>query len=140
MVAIASAPLASVTHLLSTMFWIWIHLLQFDISNQTLDPEEDKRNKPDRPLPAGRITLKNAVILRWVLVPICFSISLAMSVECLYASVCLVALTMIYNELGAHSNHWVIRNIMNAVGLGSFGWGASLIAGTFVRSRLLVDS
>lgn len=41
-----------------TALWVWINLLLFTIENQrqTSSIEEDKLNKPWRPIPAGRIT------------------------------------------------------------------------------------
>ncbi|KLO12994.1 hypothetical protein SCHPADRAFT_874683 [Schizopora paradoxa] len=132
--AAASAPLRNVLHLPHVIFWTWVHVLQFDVSNQTLNPEEDEHNKRDRPLPAKRITHQNALILRWILVPTCWTLSACYSLETFYASIALVALTIIYDELGAHSGHWVIRNLVNALGFVSFEVGASLIAGNNRRS------
>ncbi|VDC04846.1 unnamed protein product [Peniophora sp. CBMAI 1063] len=128
--AAAGAPLAAPGRIIHVIFWIWLHVLQFDVSNQTMDPEEDAQNKRDRPLPAGRITLANALLLRWLLVPICFSISVLYSTQTFHASVALVALTIIYNELAAHRMHWAIRNAVNALGFASFEVGATLVAGT----------
>lgn len=112
------------------VFWVWLHLLHFDVSNQTMDPDEDEKNKSDRPLPAKRISLANAIRLRWLLVPACFALSAMYSAATLYASVTLAALTVLYNELGAHKRHWVIRNVVNALGFAMFETGATLVAGT----------
>lgn len=111
------------------IWWIWLHLLQFDVSNQTLSPEEDAVNKADRPLPSKRITLENALRLRWALVPACWAVSALYSTQTLCASVFLVAFTVVYNELAAHSGHWLLRNAVNAAGFASFEAGATLIAG-----------
>jgi len=127
--AVASAPLTNIAHLPHTIFWTWFHVLQFDVSNQTLDPEEDEHNKKDRPLPSKRITYRNAVILRWALVPACWTLSACYSLQTMYASMALVALTIIYDELGAHAGHWAVRNLVNALGFVSFEVGASLVAG-----------
>lgn len=112
------------------MFWIWVHLLQFDLSNQTLDPNEDIINKSDRPLPSKRISLRAAIYLRWALIPACWILSSIYSRETVYSSITLVALTFIYNEFTAHSSHWLSRNVVNACGFGSFETGATLIAST----------
>jgi len=127
--AAASAPMTDISRLPHVIFWIWFHVLQFDVSNQTLDPHEDENNKKDRPLPAKRITWRNALILRWVLVPACWALSACYSLETFYASIALVALTVIYDELGAHSSHWLVRNLVNAAGFAAFETGATLIAG-----------
>lgn len=131
--AIVSAPLSSLTRIPHIVLWIWVHLLQFDVSNQTLRPEEDVHNKSDRPLPSGRIELQNAIRLRWMLVPVCFLLSLCYSVEVLYSSIALVALTIIYDELNIHAAHWAARNIVNGLGFASFESGATLIAGMELR-------
>ncbi|KAF8177699.1 UbiA prenyltransferase family [Pholiota molesta] len=128
--AIAAAPINNISQLPHVVFWTWIHLLQFDVSNQTMDPDEDALNKNDRPLPSKRITLKNAIILRWILVPFCFAISSAYSVEALYSSVALVLLTVLYNELAAHAGNFVVRNMVNAGGFMAFEFGATLLAGS----------
>ncbi|KIM78588.1 hypothetical protein PILCRDRAFT_11056 [Piloderma croceum F 1598] len=51
--AAAATPLVSFDCLPHVIFWVWLHLLQFDVSNQYLDPTEDALNKPDRPIPSG---------------------------------------------------------------------------------------
>ncbi|KAF9021323.1 hypothetical protein BDZ89DRAFT_1200267 [Hymenopellis radicata] len=127
--AAASVPLKDVSRLLEAAFWIWLHLLQFDVSNQIVGLEEDVWNKPDRPLPAKLITLKSAILFRWLLVLPCFALSYWYSTSVLSASIALVALTVIYNELGAHSHHWLTRNAVNAAGFASFEWGSTLVAG-----------
>ncbi|OBZ77606.1 Digeranylgeranylglyceryl phosphate synthase [Grifola frondosa] len=126
--ALASAPHLDPTHILQTAFWIWFHVLQFDVSNQTLNPEEDEQNKQDRPLPAKRLSLRTALILRWCLVPLCWALSLWYSLETLYASIALVAFTILYNECATHAGHWLVRNTVNAAGFASFEVGATLVA------------
>ena len=129
MLAAASAPLSDLSRLPHIVFWVWLHVLQFDVSNQTMDAYEDQINKRYRPLPAKRITLQQALFLRWLLVLICWAWSARYSMETLYASIALAALTVIYNELGTHRGHWIIRNLVNALGFFSFGTGATLMAG-----------
>lgn len=128
----AAAPICSITRLPHIIWWIWLHLLQFDVSNQTLDPEEDALNKSDRPLPSKRITFQNALRLRWTLIPTCWAVSALYSTQTFYASVSLVVFTVIYNELSAHAGHWLVRNTVNAAGFASFEAGATLIAGMFM--------
>ncbi|KAI5120553.1 hypothetical protein M0805_000281 [Coniferiporia weirii] len=132
--AVASAPLADVSHLPHVIFWIWLHVLQFDTSNQTLEPKEDEYNKKDRPLPARRISLRNALILRWVSVPMCWALSACYSIETVYASVALCILTYAYNEMGLAAGHWFGRNVVNALGFLSFEVGACLVSGTNRRT------
>ncbi|KAH9851147.1 UbiA prenyltransferase family [Lenzites betulinus] len=127
--AAASAPLASPLRLPHVIFWVWFHVLQFDMSNQAMDPDEDAKNKSDRPIPAGRMSLSQTRLLRWLIVPACWRLSALYSGETVWASVALAALTLIYNELAAHRQHWIIRNVVNALGFASFEVGATLVAG-----------
>lgn len=97
-----------------------------------MDPDEDNHNKPDRPLPAKRISYRNATIMRWALVPLCWGLSALYSSYVLCASVALVAFTVIYDELHAHSGHFAVRNVVNAAGFASFELGSTLISGTYI--------
>lgn len=126
--AVAATPRLDLWRIHQAAFWIWLHVLQFDVSNQTLDPEEDEMNKRDRPLPSKRLTLQQAIALRWVLVPVCWLWSLWYSVETFWASVALVTLTIIYDEMGAHRGNFVVRNVVNAAGFASFEVGSTLVA------------
>ncbi|KAG1718953.1 hypothetical protein EDB19DRAFT_1898940 [Suillus lakei] len=126
--SISSAPLCTPDRIFPVVWWIFLHLLQFDASNQILNVEEDAQNKPIRPLPAGRISLRNATILRWGLVPVCWIISVLHGGPVLFSSVALVLFTVLYNELHAH-HHWFTKNIVTAIGFASFEVGGTLIAG-----------
>lgn len=85
-------------------------------------------NKRDRPLPSGRISLAAAVRLCWALDPLCWLLSLCYTIETFWASVVLVALTILYDELGAHSGNYVVRNVVNAAGFAAFEMGATMVA------------
>ena len=126
--AAAAAPSTSFERLPHVIFWVWLHLLQFDVANQYLDPTEDALNKPYRPIPSGRVTLRQAQILRWTLVPICLALSTCYSMPTMWTSVLLCLLTHTYNDLYFHG-HWLTRNISIAFGLSSFELGATLVAG-----------
>jgi len=128
LMAAASAPLTTSANLLHSFFWVWLHLLQFDVSNQTLNPVEDEHNKRDRPLPAKRISLKNAIILRWALVPVCWSLSACYGKNLAYTSLALTALTAFHNELHAH-RHIVGKNVATALCISAFEVGAILLSG-----------
>jgi hypothetical protein len=127
------AFLASHSTTLDRMFlsilWIWLHLLQFCVSNQSLDPEEDSSNKPWRPIPSGLISVDGARNLRWMLLPFCLSVSVRL--EAYWQGISLALAILAHNELGLHS-HLFLRNICNAWGYASFNAGALTIAsGTF---------
>lgn len=115
-------------HLSKIMFWIWIHLLQFCVSNQSNSPEEDSVNKPWRPIPAGRISLPQTKILRYFLCAGCLALSLYHNI--LLASILICLSTVAYNDLGLH-RHMVWRNLCNALGYASFEMGATQLAGGY---------
>lgn len=71
--------------------------------------------------------------------PLCWMLSACYSRETLCASVALVALTVLYDELGAHAGHWLTRNTVNAMGFASFEVGASLIAGTWYSMSIFIQ-
>ncbi|PSR71635.1 hypothetical protein PHLCEN_2v12488 [Hermanssonia centrifuga] len=120
-----SAPNTSMIQILRASFWTWLQLLHFCVSNQSLSPEEDKQNKPDRPLASGRLGLKQSRILRWLLLPLCVTLSVAFDVPS--AGISFAIHTFLYNEMGLNS-HWSTRNLLNALGYSSFDAGASVIA------------
>ncbi|KAH9853014.1 UbiA prenyltransferase family-domain-containing protein [Lenzites betulinus] len=107
------------------VIWIWLHLLQFCLSNQCLSPEEDASNKPWRPIPSGRITVANARSLRWAMLAVCLSVSAHYGV--LAPSVALALGTLAHNELGMDAA-WLPRNMCNAVGYAAFNAGATYVA------------
>ncbi|KAL0960435.1 hypothetical protein HGRIS_005478 [Hohenbuehelia grisea] len=123
--AILAARAPSATRVARVILWISIHLLQFCVSNQILSPLEDSRNKPWRPIPSGRVSIRKAQLCRWWLVPFCFlmSLSLGAFVPSLLLSVAIV----LHNELGLDS-HWLSRNLLNAAAYTLFDLGATIIA------------
>lgn len=133
--SLVAAPLAEPGRIPHVVLWIWLHLLQFDVSNQTVRPEEDARNKADRPLPSGRLTLRQALILRWLLVPACLALSSFYSPALVGVSTLLVSLTVVYNELYAGA-YWTTRNVVNGLGLGTFELGGTLVAGACIGFQL----
>lgn len=108
-----------------SMLWTWLHLLQFCVSNQSLDPEEDSSNKPWRPIPSGLISVDAARSLRWMLLPLCLSVSVRL--EAYWQGISLALAFLAHNEFGLHS-HLFLRNICNAWGYASFNAGALAIA------------
>lgn len=111
------------------MFWLWLRLLHFNVANQIHGVEEDRRNKSFRPLPAGRIDIHSATILRWVLIPVYFLASILYSEQTLCSSVAFAALTFIYNDMHADAGFWLLHNMLNGLGLAALGWGTTLVAG-----------
>ncbi|KAK0184457.1 UbiA prenyltransferase family [Armillaria mellea] len=106
------------------IFWVWIHLLQFCVSNQVSGIGEDAVNKPWRPLPASRITSEDAYRLRWILLPLCVGLSISQGVS--RVGIILSLGIWINNDLG-FDRHWFTRNLCSALGYWAFNHGATSI-------------
>jgi hypothetical protein len=119
------SPSTTLDRTLLSMLWTWLHLLQFCVSNQSLDPDEDSSNKPWRPIPSGLISVDGARHLRWMLLPLCLSVSVRL--EAYWQGISLALAFLAHNEFGLHS-HLFMRNICNAWGYASFNAGAFAIA------------
>jgi 4-hydroxybenzoate polyprenyltransferase len=121
-------PVTSLKGLNQSLFWIWIHLLQCNVSNQYKTREEDLLNKPWRPLPSGRITLDSARNLRWALCGICLSVSSLYSWTLACISLALTFTTIAYDEYGL-AGHWVGKNFAGVFGYTTFGAGTLMLMG-----------
>ncbi|KAJ7756410.1 UbiA prenyltransferase family-domain-containing protein [Mycena maculata] len=138
-----AAPIWSFGNFVEEFLWIWLHLLQFTTSNQSCSltaVSEDTDNKPDRPIPAGRMTLRQVRILRWSLVPVCLAVSYQFSTSVLASSVAVIAITTWYNEFGGGGNHWFIRNLLNGLGFGAFQAGRDRTEFDIVAARAILLS
>ena len=110
------------------LFWVWINLLHFNICNQSQPGAvlEDLKNKPQRPIPAGRITADEA--RQYIFLLHLAVIGLSTKLGGLYPSYALHLLTYWYNELGSGET-WLLRNLINAGGYLCFITGAMQVAG-----------
>lgn len=99
------------------------------ISGQSRSREEDLLNKPWRPLPAGRITGRQAIALRWVFVVIGLGISVLLGHVVAVVSLGLVIATIAHNDLG-YSCNLVHKNVWNAVGYMAMELGTTALMGT----------
>ena len=105
-----------------------MHLLCCNVSNQSNSLDEDRKNHPWRPIPAGLISHKNARILRWVLVILCPCFSSTFGLPTVMASMLMVMATIIYDDL-KFSGHWVAKNMCTLSGYLCFEVGAMSIMG-----------
>lgn len=109
--------------------WIGLAALGFSLANQRLSSsiDEDKLNKPWRPVPSGRISPAATGTLRWFVCSVGFVFSLCVG-GCNEFVVQMIA-SFSYNDLGASQGLWIIRDIHNAIGLVSWLVGCISIAG-----------
>lgn len=111
-----------------TIIWAWINLLPFDIDNQRRPSsiQEDRINKPWRPLPSGRITPAQAQRLMQISYPMAILASAYLGG--LQESIELMFLGWLYNELGWANDSCILRNFANALGFVWWGSGAFSVA------------
>lgn len=124
--AAAIVPSAEAKKLIHTALWVWIHLLQANVSNQTYSAHEDVINKPWRPLPSGRITVNETSQFRWFLLAVCLCLSSWHGPGVLSASAALSLVEVLYDDLG-FSSHPVLKNLCNVGGYLMFELGATII-------------
>jgi len=91
-----------------------LYVYAFAVSNQIIGVEEDRRNKPDRPLPSGLVALRGAWV-RWVLAMLLFPIlgaALGVARWALLWQLCFC----LYN-FGGFARHWATKSLIMGVGL-----------------------
>ncbi|KAG2142942.1 UbiA prenyltransferase family [Suillus clintonianus] len=106
--------------------WVWLHLLQANVSNQTYSAHEDVVNKPWRPVPSGRISVRDCRALRWRLTVFCLGLSFLSSVNALISSALLTVVEIVHDDFGL-SHHPVFKNLCNVGGYTTFEIGATLV-------------
>ncbi|TFY57492.1 hypothetical protein EVG20_g8526 [Dentipellis fragilis] len=130
--ACVCAPVASATRLAQGMAWIWLHLLQCNVSNQYKTAREDAVNRPWRPMPSGRVSPAAGHALRWALIPLCVAASLVYGMDVALVSAGLTATTLVYDEIGL-AGHWIGKNACAVSGYAMFEIGATKIMGSTPR-------
>ncbi|KAF8523827.1 UbiA prenyltransferase family-domain-containing protein [Gautieria morchelliformis] len=126
--AAVAAPVYSVPRMLHSILWIWVHLLQCNVSNQYKSYDEDMINRPWRPIPSGRVSGNAAIRLRLCLVPICLGVSSFHGWDVVFASAGLTMTMILYDELQL-AGHWVGKNFCNVSGYLTFELGATKVMG-----------
>ncbi|KAG8158130.1 hypothetical protein KVR01_011891 [Diaporthe batatas] len=106
------------------IWWLWIHLLAQDISNQRLPGgiAEDAINKPWRPIPSGRISADEAQQALRVVVPMALLTGAVL--QSFGPSATAMTLVWLYNDLDGAGAGPLQRNVLNASGLACGCWGA----------------
>ncbi|KAJ2918911.1 hypothetical protein MD484_g1507, partial [Candolleomyces efflorescens] len=140
--ALGTAPVcrsSPVENTLKAVFWLWSVLLQFNLINQTVLPEEDAENKPWRPIPAGRITLRNAIILRWISIPLCAMLSSYFGTATLVSCILFTFFASLYNFCDGDKNGFV-KNLINGFGSCSLALGTTLVAACDTASAPLSET
>ena len=110
-----------------TAFWTYINLLPFLIDNQRqpASVEEDRLNKPWRPMPSRRLAPQQAKSLMFLLYTVALFASLCLGG--LRQCMSLMVLGYWYNDRGGAANCFS-RNFINACGFVCFASGALEVA------------
>ncbi|KAG0701171.1 UbiA prenyltransferase family-domain-containing protein [Suillus ampliporus] len=109
-----------------SLCWLWFHLFQANVSNQSYSVHEDEVNKPWRPVPSGRITVKDSRALRWGLMVFCLGLSFLFSLNVFITSAASTVVMMMYDDVRL-SHHPTFKNLCNAGYYVTFELGPSLI-------------
>jgi 4-hydroxybenzoate polyprenyltransferase len=110
------------------VFWLWLVILQCCIHNQRHPNSinEDAINKPWRPLPAERITIKHTTYLLLLVYFVAGTFSYWLGL--LPLLVFYTMLVMAYNDFGASDHSGLSRAILNGAGFFCFYYGTLHIA------------
>ncbi|KAF8223606.1 hypothetical protein L208DRAFT_1411645 [Tricholoma matsutake] len=112
------------TRLILVPVWVLTHLFLIDIDNQSLSVDEDKLNKPWRPLPSGHLTISAAKFLSKALNVICLLVSCLLGGrELMIPTVVFCSLVYLYDHLLLNS-HYIWKNIINGLG---YEMGATMV-------------
>ncbi|KIK52523.1 hypothetical protein GYMLUDRAFT_1028657 [Collybiopsis luxurians FD-317 M1] len=127
-VAAVLGPVKSNKSVVEAALWIWVHLLQCNVSNQRNSIDEDALNRPWRPLPSGKVSIQQAIILRYIVIWACVACSSLYGVQIVLISLFLTAITIIYDDYGG-ATHWILKNLCAAIGYAIFEVGATVVIG-----------
>ncbi|PVI01622.1 hypothetical protein DM02DRAFT_507825, partial [Periconia macrospinosa] len=98
------------------MLWLWLAMLQFCLHNQRRPEsiEEDRINKPWRPLPSGRISIEgvNRILLLTYVAISWLSFQLGVMVHLVVFTIAVFW----YNDFGGSDRSGLYRNFLNATG------------------------
>lgn len=87
--------------------------------------DEDTLNKPWRPVPSGRISVKDCRALRWRVVVVCLYLS-SFDFNVFITSLEFAVLVFLHDDCGL-SCHPIFKIMCNAAGYASFELGSTLI-------------
>ncbi|KAI0183115.1 UbiA prenyltransferase family-domain-containing protein [Xylaria flabelliformis] len=111
-----------------SLLWTWSNVLPFNIFNQLGSQaiEEDRVNKPWRPLASGRVNERTARYMMYS--HYVMAIVISSYIGGLRQSLSLLILGTWYNAFGGADKSFLVRNIINAFGYISFMSGAMEVA------------
>lgn len=110
------------------LLWMWLVILVFTVANQRFEESiiEDSFNKPWRPMPSQRLTISQARTLLLCAVPAVYLTTLYIGAR--EEALTGMMLTWMYNDLKGSDVDYVVRNLINALGLTCWSMGATQVA------------
>ena len=97
--------------------WLTFYLYSFTLDNQIFGIAADQIDKPDRPIPSGKVTLRGAK-LRWVLATAIFFLSSIFCPSVVPETIAWLLTTAFLNRTTA-GNHWFGKN---CIGMSIAAW------------------
>lgn len=97
----------------SSLLYSVLYALIITISGQAQGVEEDRIEKPDRPIPSGMITVKGAWLLWRIVLVMYLAVSLFQGV--FHWTLLWVVTVFVHNLLGG-ARHWIIKNASMSLG------------------------
>ena len=101
---------ANVSNLLFLTLWLTLFIYFFALSNQITGVDEDRVNKPGRPIPSGKVTMEGAKF-RWALALLGFLL-LGACRHTLLAETVTWVLTTAFLSLTPGGSHWLGKNFV----------------------------
>ena len=117
---------SSASDCVSAVLWALIYffhyIYSFNLSNQYTGAEEDKINKPDRPIPSGLVTVEGAQF-RWYIITVSYLV-VGVVIGNVWSSLLWILNYLVYHHCGL-SEHWFTKNsIFLPVGCVVMEWAA----------------
>ena len=102
------APLHDfVSALLRSLLYFFLYLYCFNLCNQYTTVEEDRINKPDRPIPSGLVSVEGARF-RWYIMTALYLVT-GLGIGNIWSCLLWIFAYSMYNFYG-WSEHWVTKN------------------------------
>jgi 4-hydroxybenzoate polyprenyltransferase len=114
----AVGPSTALAHLAAfgrAVLYFWLFLYAFCLLNQIVGVDEDRVNKPDRPIPSGAVSLAGARVRFVIALAALLAVGQWLGVLAWAAA---WALLILLADLGGWARHWLTKNV-GVVGIGA---------------------
>ena len=112
--------------LLWSLFYFCLYIYTFNLCNQYTGVEEDRINKPDRPIPSGLVSVEGARF-RWYIVTVLYIVA-GLAIGNVWSSLLWIFDTIMHNHYG-WSEHWFTKNsVFIPLGTVVQGWAGWSVA------------